>query len=62
MNLHDLLQLPPEAAALFALMIWPAAWAAGLAIVALGRDLERIRDRRHTVKSEKTYDVEERAH
>jgi hypothetical protein len=61
MNLHDLLRLPTGAAALFALMIWPAVWAAALAIVAFAGDLERMRQRRPTVRSQRTYDVEEHA-
>jgi hypothetical protein len=46
MNMHDLLQLPPGAATLFAVMLWPALWAAGLLIAAFAGDLERMRQRR----------------
>jgi hypothetical protein len=49
MNVHDLLQLPPGVAILFALMIWPAVWAAALLGVALAGDLfqQRFTARSH---------------
>jgi hypothetical protein len=46
MNVHDLLQLPLGAATLFAVMVWPALWAAGLLITAFVGDLERMRQKR----------------
>lgn len=61
MSIHDLLQLPSWAAVLFALIIWPAAWAAMLAVIAFAGDFERMRQRRHTVRPEGTHHVEQHA-
>ncbi len=61
MNFHDLLQLPAWAAALFALIIWPAVWAAILAVIAFAGDFERMRQRRHTVRSDGTHRIEQHA-
>jgi len=41
MRLTDLLQLPPGAMLGFALLLWPAIWAAFLIIAALAGDLLR---------------------
>jgi hypothetical protein len=41
MSLSDLLQLPPGVMLLFAILIWPAVWAAILVVVSLAEDLRR---------------------
>jgi hypothetical protein len=46
MKLSDLLQLPPGVLLAFAILIWPALWAAALVVVALVGDLTRRRRRR----------------
>lgn len=43
MNLSDLLHLPPGVMLAFAVLIWPALWAAALTVVALAGDLLRHR-------------------
>ena len=46
MRLSDLLQLPPGAMVAFAILIWPAVWAAVLSVVALVGDLRHQAGRR----------------
>ena len=46
MKLGDLLQLPPGVMLAFAILIWPALWAAALVAVALAGDLTRKPRRR----------------
>ena len=41
MTLSDLRHLPPGVMLLFAILIWPAAWAAILVVVSLAGDLRR---------------------
>jgi hypothetical protein len=41
MSLHDLLRLPPGVVLTFAILIWPAVWAAFLVVVSLAGDLRR---------------------
>jgi len=48
MKLSDLLHLPPGALLAFAVLIWPAVWAAFLIIVSLSRDLRRQSKERPT--------------
>jgi hypothetical protein len=53
MNLSDLLQLPPGVMLAFAILIWPAVWAAFLIIVSLAGDLRRQATARHPAASHK---------
>ena len=50
MTLSDLLQLPPGAMVAFAILIWPAVWAAVLSVVALVGDLTHQPGRRPVAK------------
>jgi len=50
MRLSDLFQLPPGAMVAFAILIWPAIWAAVLVVVALVGDLTHQRRRRPAAK------------
>ena len=43
MDLLDLMRLPPGAAAVFALMMVPIAWAVALVAIDVVRDLARMR-------------------
>jgi len=41
MSVSDFLQLPPAARTVFAVMLWPAIWAAALMVVSLAGDVIR---------------------
>jgi hypothetical protein len=56
MSVSDFLQLPPAARILFAVMLWPAVWAAVLLLTAFVDDFQRRRTRRYSAIPEKTHD------
>jgi hypothetical protein len=50
MSFGDFLQLPPGARTLFAVMLWPAVWAAAAMVVALVTDILRGMKRPDTLR------------
>ena len=47
MSISDFLQLPPAVRMVFAVMLWPAVWAAVLLITAFADDFQRLRASRN---------------
>jgi hypothetical protein len=56
MSESDFLQLPAAVRTVFAVMIWPAVWAAMLLLWAFVDDFQRRRTRRNSAIPERTHD------
>jgi hypothetical protein len=59
MSVSDVLQLPLAVKTAFAVMLWPAVWAAGLLLAAFAGDFRRRRTRRNSAIAERTHDGDE---
>jgi len=56
MSVSDVLRLPLAVRTMFAVMLWPAVWAAGLLLAAFAGDVRRLRTRRISAIPERTHD------